>query len=45
MQMQTGNQNNDVSLTGEFQHSLTKEQRKNGAIYQVKYNKQFMERK
>ena len=41
--MHTGNQNNDVTLTREFQHYLTKEHRKNGVIDQVKYNKQFME--
>ena len=32
MQMHTGNQKDDVSLAKEFQHPLTKEQRKNGVF-------------
>ena len=43
MQMHTGTQNNDVSLSKEFQHHLTKEHRKYGVIDQVNYKKRFME--
>ena len=43
MQMHTGNQKDDVSLAKEFQHYLTKEQRKNGVIDQGKHKKTFME--
>ena len=43
IQMQSGNQNNDVSLAKEFQKHLTKEHRKNGVIDQVKYKKRFIE--
>ena len=38
MQMNTGNQNNDVSLAKEFQQNLTKEHLKNGVIDQGKNN-------
>ena len=37
MQMHTSNQKDDVSLAKEFQHYLTKNNRKNGVIDQVKY--------
>ena len=36
MQMHTGNQKNDVSLSKEFQHFLEKEHKKNGVIDQGK---------
>ena len=39
MQIHTGNQNNDVSSTKEFQQHLTKKHRKNGIIDQGKYKK------
>ena len=45
MQMYTGNQKDDVSLAKELQHFLTKNNRKNGVIDQVKYKKRYMERK
>ena len=45
MQMHTGNQKDDVSLAKELQHFMTKNNRKNGVIDQVKYKKQYMERK
>ena len=45
MQIHTGNQKYDVTLDKEFQHYLTKENRKNGVIDQGKYKKIFMERK
>ena len=45
MQMHTGNQKYDVSLSKEFKHHLTKEHRKNGVFGQGKNNKQFTERK
>ena len=45
MQMHTGNKKDDVSLANEFQHYLTKCQRKNGVVDQGKYKKIFMERK
>ena len=37
MQMHTGNQKDDVSLAKELQHFMTKNNRKNGVIDQVKY--------
>ena len=37
--MNTGNENNDVSLAKEFQQHLTKEFRKNNVIDQGKYKK------
>ena len=36
MQMHTGNQKDDVSLAKELQHFMTKNNRKNGVIDQVK---------
>ena len=39
MQMQTDNQNNNISLAKEFQDHLTKKHRKNGVIDQGKYKK------
>ena len=39
IQMHTGKQKYYVSLVKEFQHYLTKENRKNGIFYQGKYNK------
>ena len=39
MQMHNGNQKDYVTLTQEFQHHLTKENRKNGVIDQGKYKK------
>ena len=36
MQIHTGNQKDDVSLSQEFQHHLTKEYRKNCVFYQGK---------
>ena len=41
MQMHTSNQNNDVTLSQEFQQHLTKDHRKNGAIGQVNYQKKL----
>ena len=42
MQIHTENQRDDVSLSKEFQHHLTKKHRKNGVFDQGKYNKRFM---
>ena len=44
MQIQNGNQKDDVSLSKEFQHHLTKEQRE-FFFDQGKNNKQLVERK
>ena len=43
IQMQTGNQKDDVSLVKEFQHYLTKEYCKNSVFYQGGNNKRFVE--
>ena len=45
MQIQTGTQKDDVSLSKKFQHHLTKQHRKNGVFDQGKKDKRFMERK
>ena len=42
IQMHTGTENKYVNLAKEFQEHLTKEQRKDGSIYQVKIKVWFM---
>ena len=43
--MHTGTEDKDVSLSQEFKNHLEEEHRQNGAIYQGKSRKRFMERK
>ena len=43
MEIHTGTQKDDTSLSKEFQQHLTNNHRKNGVIDKVKYKKWFME--
>ena len=45
IQVHSGTENKDVSLAQEFKNNLEEEHLRNGAIYQVKSRKRFMERK
>ena len=45
IKIHTGTEDKDVSLAQEFKNNLEEEHRQNGAIYQVKSRKIFMERK